>query len=81
MVKKPVQRDRSKQRGEAYPELYVEPLSDARTKLEGFFNILLVTQFFAQRCPHKPAEQRMWPMRTGTILRMKLRSQEPGMIL
>ena len=44
MVKKPVQRGRSERRGEAYEayfELYVEPLSDARTKLAGFFTILL----------------------------------------
>ena len=41
MVKKAVQRGRSKRRGEAYLELYVEPLSDVRTKLAGFFNILL----------------------------------------
>jgi len=32
---------RSERRGEAYSVLYVEPLSDARTKLEDFFNILL----------------------------------------
>lgn len=42
MVKKPVQQGRSKRRGEAYFGLYVEPLSDARTQLAGFFTILLV---------------------------------------
>jgi hypothetical protein len=42
MFKKAVQRGRSEQRGDAYSELYVEPLSDARTKLAAFFNILLV---------------------------------------
>jgi len=42
MVKKPVQRGRSERRGEAYLEPYVEPLSDARTKLAGFFTILLM---------------------------------------
>jgi len=40
MVKKVVQRGRSERRGEAYSVPYVEPLSDARTKLAGFFNIL-----------------------------------------
>ncbi len=41
MVKKAVQRGRSEQRGDAYSLPYVEPLSDARTKLADFFNILL----------------------------------------
>jgi hypothetical protein len=36
MVKKAVQRGRSKRKGEAYSEPYVEPLNDARTKLAGF---------------------------------------------
>lgn len=40
MVKKAVQRGRSERRGESYFVLYGEPLSDARTKLAGFFNIL-----------------------------------------
>ena len=40
MVKKAVQRGRNEQRGEAYFELYIEPLSDVRTKLAGFFTIL-----------------------------------------
>jgi hypothetical protein len=40
MVKKAAQQGRSEQRGEAYSEPYVEPLSDARTKLVDFFNIL-----------------------------------------
>lgn len=40
MFKKVVQRGRSKREGEAYSLPYVEPLSDARTKLETFFNIL-----------------------------------------
>jgi hypothetical protein len=43
MVKKAVRRGRSERRGEAYVVRYVEPLSDARTKLVGFFNILLWT--------------------------------------
>ena len=41
MFKKAVQQGRSERRGEAYSGPYVEPLSDARTKLEDFFNILL----------------------------------------
>ena len=41
MVKKAVRRGRSERRGESYCEPYGEPLSDARTKLEGFFTILL----------------------------------------
>jgi hypothetical protein len=41
MFKKPLQRGRSEQIPEAYSLEYVEGLSDARTKLEGFFNILL----------------------------------------
>jgi hypothetical protein len=41
MLKKAVQRGRSERRGEAYPARYVESLSDARTKLEGFFSIRL----------------------------------------
>ena len=42
MFKKAVQRGRSERRGEAYSLRYVEPLSDARTKLEAFFYILLL---------------------------------------
>jgi len=44
MFKKAVQRGRSERRCEAYSGLYVEPLSDARTKLADFFNILLVAE-------------------------------------
>ena len=36
-----VQRGRSERRGESYFVPYVEPLSDARTKLAAFFSILL----------------------------------------
>ena len=36
-----VRRGRSERRGEAYPQGYVEPLSDARTKLADIFSILL----------------------------------------
>ena len=42
MFKKAVQRGRSERRGEAYSLPYVEPLSDVRTKLADFFNILLI---------------------------------------
>jgi hypothetical protein len=42
MFKKAVQQGRSERGGEAYSGPYVEPLSDARTKLEDFFNILLM---------------------------------------
>ncbi len=41
MFKKTSRQGRNERRGEAYSVLYVEPLSDARTKLEDFFNILL----------------------------------------
>jgi len=40
MMKKPVQQDRSKREAESYFAPYVEALSDARTPLEGFCNIL-----------------------------------------
>lgn len=41
MFKQTIQRGRSERKGEAYVGSYVEPLSDARTKLMDFFNILL----------------------------------------
>ena len=41
MIKKAVQRGRSEREAEPYFGLYVEALSDARTKLAYFFNILL----------------------------------------
>jgi hypothetical protein len=41
MFKKAVQQGRSERRGESYSAPYVEPLSDARTQLADFFNILL----------------------------------------
>jgi hypothetical protein len=44
MFKKAVQRGRSERRGETYSVPYVEPLSDARTKLAVFFNILLLDE-------------------------------------
>ena len=41
MLKKAVQQGRSERRPEAYPPGYIEGLSDARTKLAGFFSILI----------------------------------------
>jgi hypothetical protein len=41
MFKKAFRQGRSERRGESYSLPYVEPLSDARTPLEDFFNILL----------------------------------------
>ena len=40
LFKKIFQRGHSERRGEAYSVPYVEPLSDVRTKPEGFFNSL-----------------------------------------
>jgi hypothetical protein len=50
MFKKAVQRGRSEREGEAYFLPYVEPLSDTRTKLAGFFNILLAAPRASMRC-------------------------------
>ncbi|MEY4704300.1 MAG: hypothetical protein RL042_496 [Nitrospirota bacterium] len=44
MVKRAILQGRSERRGEAYCVPYGEPLSDARTKLEDFFNILLLDE-------------------------------------
>jgi hypothetical protein len=41
LVKKTVRQGRSERRGEAYSFRYVEPLSEARTQLVGFFNSLV----------------------------------------
>ena len=41
MLRKAVQQGRSERRGESYFVSYVEPLSEARTKLADFFSILL----------------------------------------
>jgi len=41
MFKKAFRQGRSQRRGESYSLPYAEPLSDARTPLEDFFNILL----------------------------------------
>jgi hypothetical protein len=42
MFRKAVQQGRSERKGESYSAPYVEPLSEARTPLADFFNILLV---------------------------------------
>jgi len=42
MFKKAFRQGRSERRGETYSPLYAEPLSDARTPLEDFLNILLI---------------------------------------
>lgn len=41
LFKKPVQQGHRERNGEAYVVWYIEALSDARTKLAGFFNSLL----------------------------------------
>ena len=46
LFKKAVQQGRSERRGESYFVPYVEPLSDARTMLAGFFNSLLATSTY-----------------------------------
>ncbi len=51
MFKKAFQRGRSERGGEAYPLGYVESLSDARTKLKAFFNILLRGLVWERRKP------------------------------
>ncbi|MCE3222837.1 MAG: hypothetical protein K0S58_1017 [Nitrospira sp.] len=53
MFKKALQRGRSTRRGESYVVGYVEPRSDARTKLQAFFNILLVNQRGFVRFHHR----------------------------
>nr|MBI3614540.1 hypothetical protein [Nitrospirota bacterium] len=50
IVKKAIQRGRSERRGDAYSLPYVEPLSDARTKLADFFTILLESLLQASGC-------------------------------
>ena len=44
MFKKAIQQGSNERRPEAYPLGYVEDLSDARTKLVDFFNILLLNE-------------------------------------
>ncbi len=55
MIKKAVQRGRSKRGGEAYSVRYVEPPSAARTKLAGFFNILLEFRLLDYPFEEKPS--------------------------
>jgi TPR repeat protein len=59
MLKKVVQRDRSERRGEAYVFGYVEPLRDARTKLEAFFSILMAAALGLSGCmlPDRPSHR------------------------
>ena len=51
MFKKAVQRGRSERGGEAYSVRYVEPPSDARTKLADFFNSLQIRQAHQEQTP------------------------------
>ena len=48
LFKKTVQQGRSERRSESYFVPYVEPLSDARTMLAGFYDNLLETELLAQ---------------------------------
>ena len=57
MLKKAVQQGRSERRGEAYSELYVEPLSEARTTLADFFSILLAVELGRLPIDHPDAGQ------------------------
>jgi hypothetical protein len=50
-MKKLVQEGRSERKAEAYAGRYVEALSDARTTLEGFCNILSVPSWHGR--PHR----------------------------
>ena len=69
LFKKAVQQDRSERRGESYAVLYVEPLSDARTTLEGFFNSLLVRAAAVEHEGHRPVVQQF---------DLHVRSKNPG---
>jgi uncharacterized DUF497 family protein len=59
MFEKFVQRGRSERRGEAYSASYVEPLSDARTKLADYFNILLLVVYTVQETEHEKEKFRI----------------------
>ncbi|GIW54023.1 MAG: hypothetical protein KatS3mg082_0427 [Nitrospiraceae bacterium] len=63
MFKKAVQRGRSERRGEAYSLPYVEPLSDVRTKLADFFNILLRLL----HCPYPIFDTEAWVQPPQTV--------------
>jgi hypothetical protein len=56
MVKKLVQQGRSERKAEAYAGRYVEALSDARTTLEGFYNILSAPSWLGRPHPACPLE-------------------------
>ena len=77
MLKKSVQQGRSERRPEAYPRGYVEGLNDARTKLAGFFSILLVSTLRFQW------NRRQVPIETMKLFRREifiLESGESGLI-
>ncbi len=57
MFKKTVQQGRSKRRGETV--CYVDPPSEARTRLTAFFNILLGLGFSVVQMPMLPVEPGM----------------------
>ena len=59
MFKKAVQRGRSERRCEVYSVPYVEPLSDARTKLADFFYSLL-ENFGEDEVSDTSEESRRW---------------------
>jgi hypothetical protein len=52
MLEKSAQQGRSERKAEAYSVPYVEALSDARTTLEGFYNILITRRcvMTCERC-------------------------------
>ena len=77
MLKKAVQQGRSERRPEAYSLRYVEGLNDARTKLAGFFSILLVSVLRLYR------SRREIPVETVKLFRREifiLESGESGLI-
>jgi hypothetical protein len=54
MLKMAVQQGRNERRGDAYSVPYVEPLSEARTKLAVFFSILLEMWSFFRPAAKRP---------------------------
>jgi len=69
LFKKAVQQGRSEQRGESYSVPYVEPLSDARTPLAGFFNSLLARAAAVEHEGHRSIVQQ---------LDLHVRGKDPG---
>jgi hypothetical protein len=65
MFKKAFRQGRSERRGESYSLPYAEPLSDARTPLEDFFNILLVSGLL--RGASSRSEESLWGNCTKSI--------------